>query len=186
MRTIIIAAASALALAACTAQPTADNAAAANDTVANDTASAAPSARAELAMADGRTAGVATFREENGGVRVSYMGQNLPLGPHAVHVHTVGKCEGPAFESAGSHWNPTNAQHGTENPQGPHLGDLPNLAAADNGTGSVLFTVPNTTIAQMIDADGAAFMVHADADDLRTDPAGNAGGRIACGVITAA
>lgn len=184
MRSLILVAASTLTLAACNAEPAADIAAA-NDMAANTTA-AAPAARAELALADGRPAGVATLKEENGGVRVSFMGQNLPLGPHAVHVHTTGQCEGPAFESAGGHWNPTAKQHGSENPQGPHLGDLPNMTASDNGTGNVLFTIPGTTIAQMMDADGAAFMVHADADDLVSDPAGNAGGRIACGVIAAA
>jgi Cu-Zn family superoxide dismutase len=114
------------------------------------------------------------------------MSQRLPVGPHAVHIHTTGKCDGPGFESAGPHWNPESKQHGTENPQGPHKGDLPNMTVAVNGTGSIMYTVPNATLAGLLDADGAAFMVHADADDNVSDPAGNAGGRIACGVIKAA
>lgn len=185
MRTLILAAASALALAACNNQP-AENAAAVNDAAMANEATTVPSARAELSTADGKPAGVATIKEEDGGLKVSYMAQNLPLGPHAVHIHTTGKCDGPAFESAGGHWNPTNKQHGTENPQGPHLGDLPTMSVADNGVGSVLFTIPGGTLTELMDADGAAFMVHADADDNKTDPAGNAGGRIACGIVNPA
>lgn len=184
MRTIILAATSALALAACNAQPAAENVAA-NDTAINDTA-AVPTARAELATADGAGAGTATITEDAAGLKVSFMSQRLPVGPHAVHIHTTGKCDGPGFESAGGHWNPENKQHGTENPQGAHKGDLPNMNVAVNGTGSVVYTIPNATLAGLMDADGAAFMVHADADDNKSDPAGNAGGRIACGVINPA
>lgn len=184
MRTIILAAASALALAACNAQPAAENVVA-NDTAMNDTA-AVPTARAELATADGTGAGTATITEDATGLKISFMSQRLPIGPHAVHVHTTGKCDGPGFESAGGHWNPENKQHGTENPQGAHKGDLPNMIVAANGTGSVVYTIPNATLAGLMDADGAAFMVHADADDNVSDPAGNAGGRIACGVINPA
>jgi superoxide dismutase, Cu-Zn family len=183
MRTLIFAAASALTLAACNTQPAAENAAA-NDAAGNATA-AAPSAKAELALADGKSAGAARITEDGGGLKVSFMSQNLPIGPHAVHIHTTGKCEGPGFESAGAHWNPESKQHGSENPQGPHKGDLPNMVVAANGVGSIMFTVPGATLAELTDADGAAFMVHADADDLKTDPTGNAGGRIACGVIAA-
>lgn len=185
MRTLILVAVSALTLTACNAQP-AGNATVANDTAAANDMAAASGARAELAMADASPAGVATIKEEGGGLKVSFMGQRLPIGPHAVHIHTTGKCEGPGFESAGGHWNPENKQHGTENPQGPHKGDLPTMTVAGNGTGSILFTVPNATLAQLMDSDGAAIMVHADPDDNVTDPTGNAGGRIACGVINPA
>lgn len=185
MRTLILTAASALALAACNAQP-AENAAAANESAATNEVAAAPSARAEMATSDGTYAGVATITQDGTGLKVSFMSQRLPIGPHAVHIHTTGKCDGPGFESAGAHWNPENKQHGTENPQGSHKGDLPNVTVAGNGTGSIMYTIPNTTLADVMDADGAAFMVHADADDNVSDPAGNAGGRIACGVINAA
>lgn len=185
MRTLVFAAASALTLAACNTEP-AENAAAVNAAMANNTTAAAPSARADVAMADATPAGAATITEQDGGLKVSFMGQRLPIGPHAVHIHTTGTCEGPGFESAGSHWNPENKQHGTENPEGPHKGDLPNMTVAGNGTGSVLFTIPDATLATLLDADGAALVVHADPDDNVSDPAGNAGGRIACGVINAA
>lgn len=182
MRILIFAAASALTLAACNTQPAAENTIA-NDATADNTAAAAPTAKAEMAVADGSPAGVGTITEDGGGLKVSFMSQHLPIGPHAVHIHTTGKCDGPAFESAGGHWNPENKQHGTENPQGAHKGDLPNMIVAANGTGSIVYTIPNATIAGLMDADGAALMVHADADDLKSDPAGNAGGRIACGII---
>lgn len=185
MRTFVLTAVSAFALAACNTQP-AENAAATNESATANEVAAAPSARAELAMADGTSAGVATITQDGTGLKVSFMSQRLPIGPHAVHIHTTGKCEGPGFESAGAHWNPENKQHGTENPQGSHKGDLPNVTVAGNGTGSILYTVPNATLAELLDADGAAFMVHADPDDNVSDPAGNAGGRIACGVINAA
>lgn len=185
MRTLVFATASALALAACNTQP-AENTAAANDSAATNETIAAPSARAEMAVADGSSAGVATITQDGTGLKVSFMSQRLPIGPHAVHIHTTGKCDGPGFESAGAHWNPENKQHGTENPQGSHKGDLPNVTVAGNGTGSILYTVPNATLAGLLDADGAALVVHADPDDNVTDPTGNAGGRIACGVINAA
>lgn len=185
MRTLILTATSALALAACNAQP-AENAAVANESAATNEAAAAPKARAEMTTSDGTSAGVATITQDGTGLKVSFMSQRLPIGPHAVHIHTTGKCDGPGFESAGAHWNPENKQHGTENPQGSHKGDLPNVTVAGNGTGSIMYTVPNATLADVLDADGAAFMVHADPDDNVTDPTGNAGGRIACGVLSAA
>ncbi len=185
MRTLILTAASAFALSACNAQP-AENAAAVNEAAAANEVSAAPTARAELAAADGASAGVATITQEGTGLKVSFMSQRLPIGPHAVHIHTTGKCDGPGFESAGPHWNPENKQHGMENPKGSHKGDLPNMTVAGNGTGSIMYTIPNATLADVLDADGAAFMVHADPDDNVSDPAGNAGGRIACGVIKGA
>lgn len=96
MRTLVLVAVSALALSACNAQP-AENAAAANDSVATNQATAAPTARAELAVADGSSAGVATITQEGTGLKVSFMSQRLPIGPHAVHIHTTGKCDGPGF-----------------------------------------------------------------------------------------
>jgi Cu-Zn family superoxide dismutase len=110
---------------------------------------------------------------------------------HGIHVHTVGRCDGPGFESAGPHWNPTNRRHGMNNPQGPHGGDLPNVTVAANGVlgetvtlvGADLTTPPGVPGA-LIDADGAALVIHAQADDYVTDPSGNSGARIACAVIT--
>lgn len=120
------------------------------------------------------TAGGVTFRIESGG---------LPVGIHGVHVHTTGRCDTPDFTSAGGHWNPTNREHGFQNPQGAHAGDLPNVTAAGNGWVRESVTLPRATYAQLLDSDGSALMIHATADDYRTDPSGNSGGRIACAVL---
>jgi Cu-Zn family superoxide dismutase len=111
----------------------------------------------------------------------------MPSGTYAAHVHTTGACNPPDFTSAGPHWNPTGAQHGKDNPAGMHKGDLPNLIVGANGRGSLEFVIAATTLTggpdALLDADGAALVVHAQADDYRSDPAGNAGARIACGVL---
>ena len=120
------------------------------------------------------TAGGVTFRIDAGG---------LPLGIHGVHVHAVGRCDGPDFTTAGSHWNPSSRKHGFQNPDGPHAGDLPNVTAAGNGWVRESITLPRATYAQLLDADGSALVIHATADDYRTDPSGNSGGRIACAVL---
>ena len=122
-----------------------------------------------------QTAGGVTFRVDASG---------LPHGVHGIHVHTVGRCDPPEFTSAGGHWNPTAHKHGMNNPAGPHAGDLPNVEVAANGVLSATVVVPNTTIATLLDADGASIVVHAAADDYATDPSGNSGARIACAVIT--
>lgn len=145
-------------------------------------------ATAAVASADGKPMGTATVVAENGGLSVRFTGMGLPPGVHGVHIHTTGKCEGPKFESAGGHWNPTNKQHGSENPQGMHAGDLPNLTVDGTGSGTVSFAVAGAQMTGptgLLDADGAAFMVHASADDNKTDPSGDSGGRIACGVFAA-
>ncbi|HWL12343.1 MAG TPA: superoxide dismutase family protein, partial [Ureibacillus sp.] len=108
---------------------------------------------------------------------------------HGIHIHEVGKCEKPTFETAGAHFNPLEKQHGIENPQGPHLGDLPNIAPEEDGTVQVEFVAKNLTLEpgmenSLLDKDGSAIVIHEDPDDYKTDPAGNSGTRIACGVIT--
>ena len=96
-----------------------------------------------------------------------------------MHIHAVGKCEGPTFASAGGHWNPDMKQHGHDNPMGPHKGDLPQLTVAANGTGTASFDVAGA-FTDMVDADGAALVIHAAADDEKTDPSGNSGARVLC------
>ena len=140
---------------------------------------------ASLRTAAGADAGRATATEVAGGLRFTLDARGLPPGTHGAHVHTVGRCDAPTFETAGPHWNPTTMQHGTQNPAGPHQGDLPNLIVGADGRGTVAATVPGATMAGLLDADGGAIVVHAQADDLRTDPSGNSGGRIACGVFQA-
>lgn len=142
-------------------------------------------ARATVTTADGADSGTVTASAAGGGVTVTFDARNMTAGTYGVHVHTTGKCEGPKFESAGGHWNPTGKQHGRENPNGAHMGDLPNLTVSAGGTGSVTYTIAGATMAGLLDADGAAFVVHAKPDDYKTDPSGNSGDRIACGVFAA-
>jgi Cu-Zn family superoxide dismutase len=130
----------------------------------------------------GQPAGTGTVFTSGDGIRVVADLTGLPSGPHGFHIHTVGRCNGPSFDSAGGHYNPTGKQHGTLNPNGPHLGDLPNLNSS-----SVTLNVPGvkvTGVGGLFDNDGAALVVHQQPDDLRTDPSGNSGARIRCGVIT--
>ncbi|WP_241527361.1 superoxide dismutase family protein [Sphingomonas turrisvirgatae] len=161
-----------------------ENEAMGNAAMGNQTA-AAQSATAALAMADGTPAGSATATQTADGLAITVSVTGIPAGPHGVHVHMTGKCEAPKFESAGGHWNPTSAQHGLDNPKGSHAGDMPNLTAAADGTGNLSFTLKSGTMAQLLDADGSAFVVHAGQDDQKTDPSGNSGDRIACGVFAA-
>ena len=145
-------------------------------------------ARAELRNAAGRPVGVATFTQVGRAVRVVLEAQGLPSGVKAVHVHAVGKCEGPGFTSAGDHFNPAGRQHGALNPAGPHAGDLPNVTIGADGRGRLESTTELLTLlggsTSIFDGDGSALVVHAAPDDFRTDPTGNSGARIACGVIT--
>jgi Cu-Zn family superoxide dismutase len=140
---------------------------------------------AVLHNADGVEVGRATVADVAGGMRVTLDAHALPPGTHGAHIHAVGRCDAPAFQTAGGHWNPTGARHGAMNPQGPHEGDLPNLIVGSDGHGTIGVVAPGGSVAALLDADGAAIVVHAGADDLMTDPAGNSGARIACGVFAA-
>ncbi|WP_448665222.1 superoxide dismutase family protein [Sphingomonas sp. CJ20] len=142
-------------------------------------------AQADLRTPSGEDVGKAVAEEVDGAIRVIVETHGLPKGAHGTHVHTVGKCEGPDFASAGGHWNPTQHQHGKENPMGPHAGDMPNLQVGEDGRDRTIFTLPGGTYQGLLDADGAALVVHAGPDDYKTDPSGNSGGRIACGVFHA-
>lgn len=142
-------------------------------------------AQAELHDAAGKSVGTAVAEEIEGTIRVIVDVRGIAPGAHGVHVHTIGACTPPDFASAGGHWNPTAHQHGKENPMGPHAGDLPNVKVGEKGNGHVTFTLPGGTFSQLMDQDGAALVVHAGEDDYKTDPSGNSGGRIACGVFQA-
>ena len=132
---------------------------------------------------------IATLRKlREMGVRIVLDVAGLAAGDHAVHIHDVGRCEPPAFESAGLHFNPTKAEHGTANPRGPHAGDLPDVTVDTERKGHMEVTAKLVTLdkkvpASLLDADGSAIVIHERADDKRTDPSGNSGARIACGVI---
>lgn len=140
---------------------------------------------AMLRTAAGMEVGRATATEVSGGLRFTVDAKGMPAGTHGAHIHTIGRCDAPTFETAGGHWNPTAMKHGSMNPQGPHEGDLPNLMIDTGGRGTIGATIPGATMAGLLDTDGAAMVVHAGPDDLTTDPSGNSGGRIACGVFAA-
>jgi Cu-Zn family superoxide dismutase len=142
--------------------------------------------RIEMRTASGQSAGTATLTETPHGVIVRYTPFNLPRGAHAVHLHEKGVCDGPSFESAGGHFNPARMAHGFASARGYHAGDLPNIAVSGERETHEQF-VKNVTLksggSPLIDGDGASLVVHAGADDHVTDPSGNSGDRIACGVI---
>jgi superoxide dismutase, Cu-Zn family len=143
-------------------------------------------ATASLAKADGTPVGRASVTPDRSGVRVRIETEGLAPGTYAVHIHRTGRCDAPSFESAGAHWNPTGQQHGFRNPSGRHRGDLPNLRVRADGRGELGFTIRAAPLRGengILDGDGAAMMIHAQADDYRTDPSGNSGARIACGVL---
>lgn len=143
---------------------------------------------AMLRFANGTPAGTAALIEDAGGLRIAVMATGMTPGAHGFHLHTAGRCEGPGFASAGGHLNPGGRKHGTLAAGGPHLGDLPNLMIDANGTGRATEAIAGGRAAldSIFDSDGTALVIHAAADDYRTDPAGNAGDRVACGVFSPA
>lgn len=150
----------------------------------------AETAKAVLANAQGEPVGTATLKSVKGGAEIALKARNLPPGTHAMHIHAVGKCEPPDFKSAGPHFNPYHKQHGVKNPQGAHAGDLPNFTVNAKGTARVKTVAKGVKLSgedgnSLLRPGGTALVIHADADDEMSDPAGNAGARIACGVITA-
>jgi len=145
-------------------------------------------ATVQVRNATGQLVGTVTLTTQVDGVLVDGTFANLPAGTHGLHFHTVGACT-PTFDAAGGHYNPTQRQHGFNNPQGVHAGDLPNLEIGADGSGTYRSVTDRITLAPgaastVYDADGTSLMVHANADDYVTDPTGNSGGRIACGVVS--
>jgi superoxide dismutase, Cu-Zn family len=147
-------------------------------------------ATADLRTAAGASVGTATMTQVGNVVRIVLDAKGLPPGLHAFHIHAVGKCDPPDFNSAGGHFNPTSKQHGALNTQGSHAGDLPNLNIGADGNGRLETTTEQITLGSgttsVWDADGSTLVVHAAPDDFKTDPTGNSGARVACGVITKA
>lgn len=146
---------------------------------------------ANLSGADGATIGAVQLSQNAAGVvQLTVSGSGLTAGDHGIHIHATGKCEGPAFTSAGGHFNPTARKHGFDSTEGPHAGDLPNLTVAANGTYSYVETSDRVSAlagaTSLFDADGSALVVHAAVDDHVTDPTGNSGARVACAVLAAA
>ena len=158
------------------------------------TAAFAASKPVEVTLKDGTGKDVGTAKLTAGpggaGVKIALNLKGLPPGEHALHIHTTAKCEGPAFTTAAGHFNPTTAHHGINNAESPkpHAGDMPNFTVKPNGTAKLTVTDAAVTLGDgpnsVFAGGGTALMIHAKADDLKSDPAGNAGDRIACGTIT--
>ncbi len=156
---------------------------------ANPNAPAVKTAIAEVKDSQGAPVGTAKLQEVPGGVRVMIELKGLPPGTHGAHIHENGKCDSPAFTTAGGHFNPLGKEHGSMNPKGEHVGDLGNVQVGQGGNGTLDAVAKEATLnpsgkTSLLGPNGTAIVIHADPDDLKSNPAGNAGKRIACGVIT--
>jgi len=147
-----------------------------------------PAGIATIIDSKGEMVGMATLTQGPQWVTIAVDVRQLPPGRHGIHIHAAGKCDSPDFQTAGGHFDPFGKKHGLKNPEGPHAGDLPNLEVGPDGKGKLEATVGGLTLgdeglAKLFGPGGTSVVIHADPDDEITDPAGNSGARIACGVI---
>jgi Cu-Zn family superoxide dismutase len=151
-------------------------------------AEGASAAHADLVDAQGAKIGTAKLTQTKNGVKIDLQVSKLPPGNHAFHIHAVGKCDPPGFQSAGGHFNPEGKKHGLKSPDGPHAGDMPDIVAKADGKGTASVVDGRVTLGpgknSLFQEGGTAVVIHAKPDDNVTDPAGNAGDRIACGVVS--
>jgi superoxide dismutase, Cu-Zn family len=142
----------------------------------------------KLQDGQGKSVGTATLSQAASGVSIKLNVHDLSPGEHGIHVHQTAKCDGPDFKSAGAHFNPDGKKHGLQNPEGPHAGDIPNFTVDSKGRSKATVVAPNVTLDDgthsVFTGGGSALVIHAKADDGKTDPSGNSGDRIACGIIT--
>jgi Cu-Zn family superoxide dismutase len=155
---------------------------------ASDSPAAPSEAIAEIRDSAGSVKARANIVKVGTDLRVRVEAVGLARGAYGAHVHESGRCDPPGFTTAGAHWNPSGRKHGKDNPAGMHKGDLPNLLVGTDGRGIFEVTIPDSVLtgqgtAVLLDGDGAAVVIHAAPDDFRTDPSGNSGARIACGVL---
>lgn len=144
-------------------------------------------ALAELKRSDGSSAGVATLSDRSDGLWLSVAATGVAPGTYGIHLHAVGKCDAPDFTTAGPHWNPAQKQHGFDNPMGTHAGDMRNLVVNSGGAGAIEVNLAGAQFegaTGLFDTDGVALVIHEKPDDYKTDPSGNSGKRVICGVFT--
>ncbi|MEI7028359.1 superoxide dismutase family protein [Paenibacillus sp. y28] len=176
----LIPAAALLALTACRAEPTQGTALVEPEAVQPVTV--------EIKNTNGEAIGSATLRQMKAGVQIEVEVSGLTPGLHGFHIHQNGTCEPPEFKSAGDHFNPDGKQHGFENPRGFHNGDLPNLEVNQDGKASAVMVAKKVTLEtgapnSLLKPGGTSLIIHEKVDDYKTDPSGNSGARIACGII---
>lgn len=179
-----------LLLAACAGDDAGDAAALADTTAGATLAATPPRVTATMRDLAGRELGTLSLAQAGDAIAVSGHLTGLAPGEHAIHLHATGRCEGPDFKSAGTHWNPTGVDHGSESATGPHFGDLRNISTDADSMAMVQDTTPGGTLSgtgaeALLDADGAAVIIHSGSDDYRSQPSGNAGTPVACGVVSA-